>query len=149
MTSDDRAAAPEDVPAGGAGADTGAVNAARVDPADRAEIPNVSSQNDAPGVGTQGGADSAPSGVPTDDVTPMRIKAGQSPRRESQARVSLTSTTRKGGNRAEPSKTSSPVWTLSWRGPAGSFAPPTCPTHDATVYRGIVFSRRLGCRSLR
>lgn len=44
-----------DVPAGGAGADTGAVDATRVDPDDRAEIPNVSSQNDAPGVGIRGG----------------------------------------------------------------------------------------------
>jgi len=61
MSTDERRdATPEDVPAGGAGADTGSVDAARVDPADRAEIPNVSSQNDIPGVGTRGGDGSEP-----------------------------------------------------------------------------------------
>lgn len=41
------------VPAGGAGADTGAVDSASIDPADRADIQNISSQNDIPGVGTR------------------------------------------------------------------------------------------------
>jgi len=54
-TDERRSPTPEDVPAGGAGADTGSVDAAQVDPTDRAEIPNVSSQNDIPGVGTRGG----------------------------------------------------------------------------------------------
>jgi len=54
VSRDDPGTGAGDVPAGGAGADTGAVDAARVDPTDRAEIPNVSSQNDAPGVGTRG-----------------------------------------------------------------------------------------------
>lgn len=49
-----------DVPAGGAGADSGAVDAVRVDPQDEASIPNRSPMNDEPGVGTrrsdQGGA---------------------------------------------------------------------------------------------
>lgn len=43
-----------DVPAGGAGADTGAVGATSIDPDDEAHIANVSSQNDVPGVGTRG-----------------------------------------------------------------------------------------------
>ncbi|MCC4250318.1 MULTISPECIES: hypothetical protein [Microbacterium] len=42
-----------DVPAGGAGADTGAVSATEVDGADEARVQNVSSQNDLPGVGTR------------------------------------------------------------------------------------------------
>ena len=42
-----------DVPAGAAGADTGAVGAAEVDPDDEAHIQGVSSQNDLPGVGTR------------------------------------------------------------------------------------------------
>ncbi|MGC0369959.1 hypothetical protein [Microbacterium sp. SLBN-111] len=42
-----------DVPAGGAGADTGAVSAAEIDDADEARVQNVSSQNDIPGVGTR------------------------------------------------------------------------------------------------
>ena len=46
-----------DVPAGAAGADTGAVGAAEIDSDDDAHIQNVSSQNDAPGVGTRGGDD--------------------------------------------------------------------------------------------
>ena len=50
-TDADESAAP--IPAGGAGADSGAVDAARIDETDRAEIPNVSSQNDIPGVGTR------------------------------------------------------------------------------------------------
>lgn len=43
-----------DVPAGGAGADSGAVDTARIDPEDEASIPNRSVQNDEPGVGTRG-----------------------------------------------------------------------------------------------
>lgn len=42
-----------DVPAGAAGADTGAVGAARIDADDEARIQNISSQNDLPGVGTR------------------------------------------------------------------------------------------------
>ncbi|MBB3159087.1 hypothetical protein FHS07_002805 [Microbacterium proteolyticum] len=42
-----------DVPAGAAGADTGAVGAAEIDADDEARIQNVSSQNDLPGVGTR------------------------------------------------------------------------------------------------
>jgi|GEM_PF-695774 len=42
-----------DVPAGGAGADSGAVSAVQVDPADEAEIPDISETNDEAGVGTR------------------------------------------------------------------------------------------------
>ncbi len=42
-----------DIPAGGAGADTGAVSATEIDDADDAHVQNVSSQNDIPGVGTR------------------------------------------------------------------------------------------------
>ena len=42
-----------DVPAGAAGADTGAVGAAEIDPDDEAHLQGVSSQNDLPGVGTR------------------------------------------------------------------------------------------------
>ncbi|MFS0794684.1 hypothetical protein [Microbacterium sp. 1P10AE] len=52
-----------DVPAGGAGADTGAVGAASIDPDDDAHIQNVSSQNDVPGVGTRAGDDGAERGA--------------------------------------------------------------------------------------
>jgi len=41
------------VPAGGAGADSGAVDAVGVDPEDEASIGDISSQNDIPGVGTR------------------------------------------------------------------------------------------------
>lgn len=41
-------------PPGGAGADSGAVDSTRVDDTERADIPNISSQNDIPGVGTRG-----------------------------------------------------------------------------------------------
>lgn len=75
MSSDEHRAVPEDVPAGGAGADTGAVDAARVDPTDRAEIPNVSSQNDAPGVGTRGGAELASSSERKEDEAQARTKS--------------------------------------------------------------------------
>jgi len=49
-----RSSAAEDVPAGGAGADSGAADVVRVDPEDDAEIANRSSMNDEPGVGTRG-----------------------------------------------------------------------------------------------
>ncbi|AOX46656.1 hypothetical protein [Microbacterium sp. BH-3-3-3] len=42
-----------DVPAGAAGADTGAVGAAQIDADDEARIQGISSQNDLPGVGTR------------------------------------------------------------------------------------------------
>lgn len=42
-----------DVPAGGAGADSGAVSATEIDTDDDARVQNVSSQNDIPGVGTR------------------------------------------------------------------------------------------------
>jgi len=42
-----------DVPAGGAGADSGAVAATEIDEHDDARVQNVSSQNDLPGVGTR------------------------------------------------------------------------------------------------
>ncbi|MDQ1124783.1 hypothetical protein [Microbacterium trichothecenolyticum] len=42
-----------DVPAGAAGADTGAVDAAEIDADDEARLQNISSQNDLPGVGTR------------------------------------------------------------------------------------------------
>lgn len=43
----------EEVPAGGAGADSGSVDAARIDDSGTADIANISSQNDIPGVGTR------------------------------------------------------------------------------------------------
>lgn len=43
-----------DVPAGGAGADSGSVDAVQVDPEDEAPIANRSPMNDAPGVGSKG-----------------------------------------------------------------------------------------------
>ncbi|WP_144785791.1 hypothetical protein [Microbacterium sp. BH-3-3-3] len=42
-----------DVPAGAAGADSGAVGTARIDSDDEARLQGVSSQNDLPGVGTR------------------------------------------------------------------------------------------------
>ena len=42
-----------DVPAGGAGADSGSVDAVQVDPDDEASIPDRSPMNDEPGVGTR------------------------------------------------------------------------------------------------
>lgn len=42
-----------EVPAGGAGADSGATDAVQVDPDDEAEIPDISETNDQPGVGTR------------------------------------------------------------------------------------------------
>ncbi|WP_164233793.1 hypothetical protein [Microbacterium hydrocarbonoxydans] len=44
-----------DVPAGGAGADSGAVESVRIDPDDEAAIPDRSPHNDEPGVGTRDG----------------------------------------------------------------------------------------------
>lgn len=41
----------EDVPAGRAGADSGAVDAVRIDPDDEADLPDSSAMNDEPGVG--------------------------------------------------------------------------------------------------
>lgn len=43
----------EDVPAGGAGADSGAADAVQVDPDSEAEVPGMSESNDIPGVGTR------------------------------------------------------------------------------------------------
>lgn len=43
----------EDVPAGGAGADSGAAAAVQVDPDDESSVKNLSSHNDEPGVGTR------------------------------------------------------------------------------------------------
>lgn len=43
----------EAVPAGGAGADSGAADVVRVDPDDEASIPDVSTHNKEPGVGTR------------------------------------------------------------------------------------------------
>lgn len=45
----------EQVPAGGAGADSGATDAVEVDPEDEAEVTSDSSQNDIPGVGPRPG----------------------------------------------------------------------------------------------
>ncbi|GEM_PF-774883 len=56
------------IPAGGAGADSGAVDAARIDETDRAEIANVSSQNDIPGVGTRAGDGSMETDTGGDDI---------------------------------------------------------------------------------
>lgn len=42
-----------DVPAGGAGADSGAAETVRVDPASRASVPDESTHNGEPGVGTR------------------------------------------------------------------------------------------------
>lgn len=41
----------EEVPAGRAGADSGAADAVRIDPDDQAELPDTSTMNDEPGVG--------------------------------------------------------------------------------------------------
>jgi len=49
----DGSGATQDVPAGGAGADSGATEAVRVDPDDTAEIPDRSVHNDEAGVGTR------------------------------------------------------------------------------------------------
>lgn len=56
-------ASPEALPAGGAGADSGAVEVAGIDADDHAEVQNISNQNDIPGVGTRaadGSMESAP-----------------------------------------------------------------------------------------
>ena len=41
------------VPAGGAGADSGAVDSVAIEPGDDAPIQNISTMNDIPGVGTR------------------------------------------------------------------------------------------------
>lgn len=41
----------EEVPAGRAGADSGAADAVRIDPDDESEVPDASAMNDEPGVG--------------------------------------------------------------------------------------------------
>lgn len=46
-----------DVPAGGAGADSGSVDAVQVDPDDEASVANRSPMSDAPGVGSKGPAE--------------------------------------------------------------------------------------------
>lgn len=48
---DDGVEEPEQVPAGRAGADSGAADAVRIDPEDDAEIPDSSQMNDEPGIG--------------------------------------------------------------------------------------------------
>jgi len=50
-TSDGRVRDVEDVPAGRAGADSGAADAVRIDPEDESDIPDSSPMNDEPGVG--------------------------------------------------------------------------------------------------
>ncbi|MFJ6654385.1 hypothetical protein ACIQLJ_16465 [Microbacterium sp. NPDC091313] len=52
-----------EVPAGGAGADAGAVDSARVDESDRAGLQNISSQNDIAGVGTRAADGTTESGL--------------------------------------------------------------------------------------
>jgi len=52
-----------EVPAGAAGADSGAVGTARVDSDDEARVQGVSSQNDIPGVGTRAADGSSESGT--------------------------------------------------------------------------------------
>jgi hypothetical protein len=54
---DDEAAVKGSVPAGGAGADSGSVEAVEIEKGDSAPIQNVSSGNDEPGVGTRGSGD--------------------------------------------------------------------------------------------
>ena len=53
----DESAVKGSVPAGGAGADSGAVEAVEVEKGDDAPIQNVSTMNDTPGVGTRGADD--------------------------------------------------------------------------------------------
>ncbi len=56
MRADGSESAPAgDVPAGGAGADSGAVDSVGIDPDDESGIPDRSPHNDEPGVGTRGG----------------------------------------------------------------------------------------------
>jgi hypothetical protein len=47
----DQAEPADEVPAGRAGADSGAADAVRIDPGDEAEIPDRSRMNDEPGIG--------------------------------------------------------------------------------------------------
>lgn len=53
----DDADAVGDVPAGGAGADSGGSGAVRVDPVSEAEVQNESAHNDEPGTGTRRSGD--------------------------------------------------------------------------------------------
>lgn len=53
----DQTAVKGSVPAGGAGADSGSVEAVEVEQGDGAPIQNVGSMNDVPGVGTRGADD--------------------------------------------------------------------------------------------
>lgn len=64
-----------DVPAGGAGADSGAAPSVDVDPDDHADVQNVSSQNDIAGVGTRG----------PDGRTESNVDAGASVEQERRA----------------------------------------------------------------
>lgn len=50
-TDDDESQSTEQVPAGRAGADSGAADTVRIDPDDDSEIPDSSEMNDEPGVG--------------------------------------------------------------------------------------------------
>jgi len=50
-SSDDRGGDVDEVPAGRAGADSGATDAVRIDPEDESGIPDSSPMNDEPGVG--------------------------------------------------------------------------------------------------
>lgn len=47
----------DDVPAGGAGADSGGAGAVRVDPASKGEVKDESIHNDEPGIGTRRSGD--------------------------------------------------------------------------------------------
>jgi hypothetical protein len=56
-----------EVPAGGAGADSGAAASVGVDETDRADVQNISSQNDIAGVGTRGGEGGATASTDVDE----------------------------------------------------------------------------------
>lgn len=62
-----RSTAPETVPAGGRGADSGSADAVEIEPGDTEEIPDRSWGNDAPGVGTRGPGDSGEVETPSED----------------------------------------------------------------------------------
>ncbi len=62
-----------EVPAGGGGADTGAVGSARIDDAEVADVPNISSQNDIAGVGTRAADGSMEAGT---DLPPRSAAHG-------------------------------------------------------------------------
>lgn len=59
-------ATPEPVPAGGAGADSGAAEVTGIEDADHADVANISSHNDIPGVGTRAADGSMESAQPAD-----------------------------------------------------------------------------------